>query len=117
MFETARERSEIYRWSILATHVNGAAESGKYEHVDIALMLRHLEQGDVFAFLAQELGVDVEYALGKLTDVDRHTLLEQWRLLARVYETQQFHVRRSGLALLVAYVLHLIQVRHAAIPT
>ena len=66
---------------------------------------------------ASAIGVDVEYALGKLTDVDRHTLLQQWRLLARVYETQQFHVRRSGLALLVAYVLHLIQVRHAAIPT
>lgn len=28
-----------------------------------------------------------------------------------------FHVKRSGLALLVAYLLHLIQIRYVAIPT
>jgi hypothetical protein len=36
--------------------------------------------------------------------------------MARAYETSQFHVQRSWLALLVAYLLHLIQNRHAQIP-
>jgi hypothetical protein len=32
-------------------------------------------------------------------------------------EPAQFHVSRNGLALLVAYVLHMIDIRHAIIPT
>ena len=116
MFETIRERAEIYRWMFLATRLNGAAESGKYDHVDTAVILQHVEKGDVFEFLAQELGTDVDYALDKLTDVDRHSLLRQWRTFAVAYETQQFYVRRSGLALLVAYMLCQVQTRHAAIP-
>jgi hypothetical protein len=36
--------------------------------------------------------------------------------MAEAYEPWQFHVRRSGLALLVAYVLHLVDVQHAVIP-
>jgi hypothetical protein len=43
--------------------------------------------------------------------------LQHWRTFATAYETQQFHVKRSGLALLVAYLLHLIQIRHVVIPT
>ena len=116
MFETTRQQAEIYRWMFLATRLNGAADSGKYDHVDTKVMLQHVEKGDVFEFLAQELGTDVDYALDRLTDVDRHTLLKHWRIFAGAYETQQFHVRRSGLALLVAYMLSLIQTRHTAIP-
>ena len=46
----------------------------------------------------------MDYALDKLTDVDRHALLTDWRTFAVAYETTQFHVCRSGLALLVAYI-------------
>ena len=38
-------------------------------------------------------------------------------LLATVYEPRQFHVSRLALALLVAYVLYLIDRFHATIPT
>jgi hypothetical protein len=37
--------------------------------------------------------------------------------MATAFESYQFHVRHSGLALLVAYLLHLIQNRHVQIPT
>jgi hypothetical protein len=37
--------------------------------------------------------------------------------MAEAYDSEQFHVRRNGLALLVAYVLHMIDIRHAVIPT
>ena len=80
------------------------------------MIVHHIEHGDVFDFLRIELGQDVAYALGKLTDVHRHMLVSHWRWLARGFETSQFHVQRSGLALLVAYLLHLIQNRHVQIP-
>jgi len=116
MFETTKEQAEIYRWMFLATRLNGAADSGKYGYIDTAVILRHVEIGDVFEFLAKELGADVDYALAKLTDVDRHLLLQHWRTFAVAYEPAQFHVTRSGLSLLVAYVLSVVQRRHTAIP-
>jgi len=33
------------------------------------------------------------------------------------YEPKQFHVSRSDLALLAAYVLHLVDIGHATIPS
>lgn len=116
MFLTSEEQIETARWAVLATHLNGAVDSGKYDHIDTTVVLKHVKDGDVFEFLGTELGKDVEYALARLTDVHRHRLLKCWRESAEAYETSQFHVRRSGLALLVAYLLHLIAVRHAQIP-
>ena len=117
MFQTQKQQAETAGWAVLATHLNGAADSGKYNHLDTTVMLKHVNDGDVFEFLRSELGTDVDYALNKLTDVHRHMLLQHWRLMAAAYETYQLHVRRSGLALLVAYLLHLIQNRHVQIPT
>jgi hypothetical protein len=57
------------------------------------------------------------WELSKLSDIDRHQLTKEWRMMAKAYDAQQFHVSRNGLALLVAYVLHMIDIRHAIIPT
>jgi len=116
MFLSSEEQNEIYRWAVLATHLNGAVDSGKYDHIDTTVVLKHVQDGDVFEFLGTELGKDVEYPLSKLTDVHRHRLLKYWRESAGAYETYQFHVRRSGLALLVAYLLGMIAGRHIQIP-
>ncbi len=116
MYQTRAEQQETLCWAVLATHLNGAADSGKYQHIDTDVIIGHIEHGDVFDFLRAELGNDVAYALAKLTDVHRHMLVAHWRSMARGYETSQFHVQRSGLSLLVAYLLHLIQNRHVQIP-
>ena len=116
MFQSVEDQQETLWWAVLATHLNGAADTRKYDHIDTTIILHHVQEGDVFEFLSQELGSDVEYALGKLTDVHRHMLLKHWRAMATGYEAYQFHVHRSGLALLVAYLLHLIQNRHVQIP-
>ena len=116
MHQTAEEQQETLQWAVLATRLNGAADSGKHDNIDVRSALQHIQDGDVFEFLSRETGEDVDYAIQKLTDVHRHRLLQHWRTMATAYEPSQFHVRRSGLALLVAYVLHLIQNRHVQIP-
>ena len=116
MFQTRKEQEETLRWALLATHLNGALDSGRYNHLDTAAVLQHVQEGDIFEFLRNELGTDIEPALRKLTDVHRHVLLQHWRMMATSFEAYQFHVRQSGLALLVAYLLHLIQNRHVQIP-
>jgi hypothetical protein len=115
-FETESQRRELQGWSRLAIQLNGAADSGHFDHITVAAVLRECHGGNVFEFLSRELPPSV-WTVSKLTDVDRHKLAQHWQMLAQAYEPAQFHVSRSGLALLVAYLLHLINIHHATIPT
>jgi hypothetical protein len=84
----------------------GAGYHGAAGETMQKLKINRLAGGDVFGFLASELGADVD--LSRLTDVDRLKLSGHWRMMADGYETRQFHVNNGGLALLVAYLLHMI---------
>ena len=115
VFETQSQRAEIQRWTRLAIQLNGAVDSGKYDHVTIPVIVRELEQGKVFEFLTRELP-DAMWDICRLTDVDRHKLSNHWRMFTAAYEPSQFHVSRNGLALLVAYILHVLDGFHATLP-
>jgi len=115
MFETERDKRAIVRWCRLATQLNAAAERGGYEHITPATVAGALAEDRIFAFLESELPASV-WTVTKLTDVDRHEIAREWKTLSEAYEPSQFHVTRSGLALLVAYVLHMIDVRHVTAP-
>jgi hypothetical protein len=116
MFETEKEKRSIQRWSRLAIQLNGAAESGRIDHITTAVIATELEQDRIFEFLRGQLPTKV-WEICKLTDVDRHQLTQEWKMMAKAYEPAQFHVSRNGLALLVAFVLHMIDIRHVTIPT
>jgi hypothetical protein len=105
------EQRALQRWSKLAIQLNGALDSGRYSHVTVDVVRQQLGTGAIFDFLARELPAGV-WEVSKLTDVDRHELAKEWQLLATAYDPQQFHVSQSGLALLVAYILHMIDIRH-----
>ena len=115
-FETEDQKRTIQRWSRLAIQLNGAAESGRFDHLTTTVMMKELQGDGVFEFLQRELPSKV-WEISRLTDVDRHQLSQHWRLMAQAYQPEQFHVSRSGLALLVAYVLHLVDIMHATVPT
>ena len=116
MFETEKQKRSIQRWSRLAIQLNGAAESGRFDHITTAVIASELGRDRVFEFLGRELPIKV-WEICKLSDVDRHELAREWKMMANAYEPSQFHVSRNGLALLVAFVLHMIDIRHATIPT
>jgi len=116
MFETEGQKKSIQRWSRLATQLNGAAESGRFDHITTKMIVTELDREHIFEFLASELPAEV-WDVCQLSDVDRHQLAKEWTLMARAYEPEQFHVRRNGLALLVADILHMIDIRHAVIPS
>ena len=115
-FETEDQKRELQRWSRLALQLNGAADSGHLDHITVAVVLHELQGGNVFEFLSRELPAEV-WEISELTDVDRYKLTQYWQTLATAYEPTQFHVSRSGLALLVAYLLHFFAVSHAINPT
>jgi hypothetical protein len=114
-FETERQKREIQRWSRLAIQLVGAADSGSFDHITTAVVARELQGNSVFDFLTRELPASV-WEISKVTDVDRRKLANHWHMLAQTYEPKQFHVSRNGLALLAAYVLHLIDISHATMP-
>ena len=116
MSETPELKSQIQRWSRLAIQLTGAIDTGRYAHITTDVIVRELQAGHIFDFLARELPPEV-WHISKLTDVDRHKLTQHWKTMAEAYEPAQFHVRNNGLALLVAYVLHLLDIFHATIPT
>src|SRR3989449_5452424 len=76
------EMSTIRTLAILATHVNGGADSRKCDHITTDMVKRELAGGDIVGFLERELGVDVDGR--RLTDVERHKLANVWRMRADV---------------------------------
>ena len=81
-FETEEHKRDIQRWSRLAIELIAAADSGRYDHITPADMVRELQEHDVFARLTRELPATV-WEISKLTDVDRHQLSGHWRGLLR----------------------------------
>ena len=116
MFETDDQKRTIQRWARLAIQLNGAADSGQYAHLSVPVIVRAARKEEVFALLERELPRQV-WEIAKLTDVDRHTLSGLWKPMADGFEPRQYHVERNGLALLVAYLLNLINHDHAVLPT
>jgi hypothetical protein len=114
-FETESQKREIQRWSRLAIQLVGAADTGRYDHITTAAATREARGDAVFEFLRRELPGSV-WEISQLTDVDRHKLSHHWRTMAEAYDPEQFHVRRHGLLLLAAYILHLIDLAHTTIP-
>jgi hypothetical protein len=90
-------------------------ESGKYDHITTEVIAGELDHDRVWVLLVRELPSTV-WDICKLSDVDRHQLAQEWKVMSKAYDPGQFHVSRNGLALLVAYVLHMIDIRHATIP-
>ena len=113
-FETEHQKREIQRWSRLAIQLVGAADSGRFDHITTSVVASALNEERLFDLLDRELPTSV-WDICKLTDVDKHELSSQWHVLAHAYEPAQFHVTRSGLALLATCLLHLIDIGHATI--
>lgn len=114
--ESEAQKREYQRWCRLAIQLVGAADSGRFEHLTIAAVMRELALNAVFDLLVRELPASV-WEISKLTEDDRSKLSQHWRMMAQAYEPSQFHVSHNGLALLANYVLHLIDVGHATMPS
>jgi len=115
-YETDDQKRTIQRYVRLAIQLNGAVDTGEYARLSVPVVVKEIKGGDIFAMLKRELPASV-WEIAKLTEFDRHTLEKMWKVAADGFEPRQYHVERNGLALLVAYLLGLIDNFHAVIPT
>jgi len=94
----------------MAFYLNGALGSGKYDGVSISEVKGRIESRDIFPYLEQTLGEDIDLSL--VTADGRRELNEEWADMAiAIDEARKMCVVRNGLCLLVAYLLEGIQRR------
>ncbi len=100
----------ITNLTFLAFSINGAVDTGRYDHITIGVVVKHIEAGTVFSYLQDELEEDLDLSMFDTATKDQ--LLEEWKgLLNAVDARRKFGVRRSGLCLLVAYLIEGVQRR------
>ena len=100
----------ITNLTFLALTINGAIDTGKYDHISLEIVGRHIEAGTVFSYIRDELKENLNLSI--LDAATKTQLLTEWQdLLNAVDADRKLGVRRSGLCLLVAYLIEGIQRR------
>ena len=100
----------VTQLTFLGFYLNGALGSGKYDDISIREVKEKIRDHTIFDYLKNRLGSDID--LTALTPEDRLGLNNEWEDLAdAVDESRKMCVDKSGLCLLVAYILEGIQRR------
>jgi hypothetical protein len=103
-----REIMKISTLTFIGFYLNGALGSNKYNHISIDAVKQQLEAGNIFSYLEEELGMDIDLSL--LTQEDKKSLSNDWYDLSLcVEEGRKLCVDNNGLCLLMAYILECIQ--------
>ena len=103
-------RVKIVYLTGIAFELNHALDSGKYASITVDDVKQQIRAGKVFDFLEQRLGSDIDVSL--LYNDDRAELVREWQQMDNaIDEVRKYGVERSGLHLLVAYLLEGIQQR------
>jgi hypothetical protein len=93
----------IYKLTHLAHHLNAALGCGEFHDITYQDVWRHIDDGTIFEFLSDRLGIAVP--LSALQPVDRLELMLDWDNLRGCVEPFPFDGHRNGLCLLVGYLL------------
>lgn len=110
--QTDRDPVRVNLLTALAFVLNAAMDAGEHDALPIDDVKRVIRDGTVFTFLEEKLGEAISLDLSLLEPPVRGEIIRDWQDLAdAVDEGRKFGVNRSGLSLLVAYVLEGIRRR------
>jgi hypothetical protein len=91
-------------------YINGALGSGKYSDISIQEVKSQLENHNLFNFLEEKLGIDVDTS--HFSNDDKKELSEEWLDMSlAIDESRKLCVDKNGLALITAYILESLQRR------
>jgi len=94
--------------ALLGMQLNGLLDAGRYGTITIDKVKDELDRGNIFAFLKEQFGDDIDLSLNNAQV--RSEIVEQWRDMSRaVNERRKLFVGNDGLCLLVAYCFEGIQ--------
>lgn len=97
--------------TLLAFQLNHAMDLDRQDRITIGETIEHIERGDVLEWLPGALDVHFDLSLQKHNGADKE-IVEAWvRLANAVDHERKMLVSNSGLSLLMAYTIELIQQR------
>ncbi len=100
----------ISQLTFLGFYLNGAVGTGKYDHISLLDCYSAIEVGEIFEYLASELGSDFDPSI--LDEDQKQELLGEWHEFACVLDhSRTLRVDRGGLNLVIAYVFESIHRR------
>lgn len=91
-------------------YINGALGSGKYNDISIQEIKTQLENHNLFSFLEEKLGMDVDTS--HFSSEDKEEVSEEWLDMSlAIDESRKLCVDKNGLALITAYILESLRRR------
>lgn len=100
--------------TLLGFSIISAIDTGKYEDITAGKVTSQIRSGNIFNFLRERLGKDIDLSI--LGTGDREAkLLSEWQSIDNaIVADSDWGIKNMGLALLIAYVLESLS---AYIPT
>lgn len=91
-------------------YINGALGSGRYNDISIQEVKTQLENHNLFTFLEEKLGIDVDTS--HFSGEDKKEISEEWLDMSHaIDESRKLCVDKNGLALITAYILESLKRR------
>jgi hypothetical protein len=101
--------------TFLGFYINSAIDTGKYDGISVSDVQDQIRAGTIFEFLQRKLGNDIDLSI--LDGEKKTELLKEWTgLVEAVDERRKMGIEKSGLTLLMAYLLEGIQQRQDSNP-
>jgi hypothetical protein len=97
--------------AMIGSYVNTALASGRRDDIDVSLVLRHANKGQLFSSLETVLGQDADF--GWLSEDQRAELNDEWSRIANCFVVEDFGLTYGsrGLFLVMALILEGIKMR------
>ena len=99
----------IHKLTVPAQRIVQLLDAGQIDRISVDELASSLDQGRIFELLRERLKIAVPLSI--LTPVDRLELLMEWTDLEGTYAPHELGIERSGLCLLLYWLLEGIQRR------
>ena len=99
----------IHKLTVPAQRIVQLLDAGQIDRISVDELASSLGQGRIFELLRERLEIAVPLSI--LTPVDRLELLMEWTDLEGTYASHELGIERSGLCLLLYWLLEGIQRR------
>jgi len=98
---------------LLGFSIISVIDTGKYEDITADEVTSQIRSGNIFDFLRQRLGKDIDLSI--LATRDREAiLLSEWQSIDNVIVADSdWGIKNMGLTLLIAYVLESLNTHHS----
>jgi hypothetical protein len=102
---------QAHKFKFLASEFIALLDTGKFDHIGLDAIKRHITDGTISTFLIEHFGNDADFSV--LDDRDWPVLTGEWQGFVKAADEQRTGIRYKGLCLLLGYAMRSQQNREA----